>query len=127
MPRRALALVALSLFAVAFAVASWGSREGGEGAVAEAPARGPKPLMIPSGAVAIEAPRGADASLQVVPLPAVAAMAAAATAGDAGFRPVPVDLATGKPLEPARVLEGRAAGGSMPVPRRVRDRGVITN
>lgn len=125
MPRRALALVVLSLFAVAFAVASLRGEGSGAEDVAEVRApRPPKPIVAPSGAVAIEGPRSADAGLVPMALPAVAAMA---QAQDAAVHAVPVDPSTGKPLEPARVQEGSAAGSSIPVPRRVRDRGVITN
>jgi len=125
MPRRALALVAVSLLAVGLVVASLrGEGEAPVPASAAAPPRPPKPLVMPSGAVAIDAPRAADGGLAVLALPAVAAMAASV---DAGVRPVPFDTTTGKPLEPSRIVEGTAAGKSIPVPRRVVDRGVITN
>lgn len=124
MDRRALSVVAVSLLAVVIVVASLRGGGDGEASNVDPPSpRPPKPLVAPSGAVAIEGPMQ-DGGFRMVPLPAVAAMVAAV---DAGVHVAPIDLTTGKPLEPARVLEGSAAHESIPVPRRVRDRGAIVN
>ena len=116
--RRALALVVVAFAAAGLVVSSMRSREEPVEAASAADPRPPKPMLAPSGAVAIEAPRSLDAGALLVPLPIDPRLS------DGGsVQAAPIDPETGRPLEPARVREGARSGN--PIPRRVIDRGAL--
>ncbi len=79
---------------------------------------------IPSGAVAIEAPRFAPGA-EAVPEAAKAAREVlfGVDGGHSAGRVVPIDNATGLPLEPSRMPEGRDRAVPVPVPMRILERG----
>jgi hypothetical protein len=115
---RALGLVVVAFVAAGLVVSFMRSREDPAQAASAADPRPPKPALAPSGAVAIEGQRFADAGALLIPIPIDP------RAFDAGsVRVAPIDPETGRPLEPARVHEGARPG--QPIPRRVIDRGAF--
>jgi hypothetical protein len=118
--RRPILLVVTALVAAGLVVSTMRSGQEPSASTGAVDPRPVAPGLRPSGALAIEAPRDAEAALNAAPS-LVPPLVAPPRVDGGGVQTAPIDSETGQPLEPARILEGSSA--RMPIPRRVLDRG----